>query len=196
MFKQILNNPLDFSSLLTNGCWLYSTSPPLWTGVMQLLPGRAAGQSGLSYVWARNTLRGRAATAWHLQEVTLMKNSVVCSSWCPSGMNKARPRQREKTWAQLETTRWPTVGEHTRWLALGDGPELNFNRASDRLNDMSGVSISRCSLCLRRPAPFWTRAKWNTHRFHFSSCRLALWYLKHATKRRKNCTDARHLMWF
>lgn len=48
-----------------------------------------------------------------LQEVTLMKNSVVCSSWCPPGMNKVRPRQREKTWAQLETTQRPTAGQHT-----------------------------------------------------------------------------------
>lgn len=131
-----------------------------------------------------------------LQEVTLMKNSVVCSSLCPSGMNKARPRQREKTWAQLETTRWPTAGKHTRWLALGDGPELNFNRASDRLNDISGVSISRCSLCLCRTAPFWTWAKWNTHRLHFLSCRLALRYLNHAVEWRKNCSDAWRLMWF
>lgn len=77
-----------------------------------------------------------------LQEVTLMKNSVVCSSRCPSGMNKVRPRQREKTWAQLETTHRPTAGEHTHRPALGDGHELNFNRTSNRLNDRSRVSIS------------------------------------------------------
>lgn len=81
-----------------------------------------------------------------LQEVTLMKNSVVCSSWCPLGMNKVRPRQREKTWAQLETTHRPTAGEHTHRLVLGDGHKLKFNRTSDRLNDMSGVSISKHSL--------------------------------------------------
>lgn len=84
------------------------------------------------------------------QEVTLMKNSVVCSSWRPSGMNKVRPRQREKTWAQLETTHQPTAEEHTHThtrLALGDGHELNFNHASNRLSDRSRVSISKPLLC-------------------------------------------------
>lgn len=52
-----------------------------------------------------------------LQEVTLMKNSVVCSSWRPSGMNKVRPRQREKTWAQLETTHRPTAEKHA-WASI------------------------------------------------------------------------------
>jgi len=78
-----------------------------------------------------------------LQEVTLMKNSVVCSSWRPSGMNKVRPRQREKTWAQLETTHQPAAEVHTHRLALGDGHELNFNQASNRLSDRSRVSISK-----------------------------------------------------
>lgn len=81
-----------------------------------------------------------------LQEVTLMKNSVVCSSWGPLGMNKVRPRQRGKTWPQLETTHRPIAGERAHRLALGDGHKLKFNHTSDRLNDMSGVSISKHSL--------------------------------------------------
>lgn len=55
--------------------------------VKQLVPERAAGQ-----------IRGSLCMRWEhaegdlpatsLQEVTLMKNSVVCSSCSPSGMNK------------------------------------------------------------------------------------------------------------
>lgn len=138
---------------ITNSCWLHSTCSPIWTRVKQLLPERAPGQSRLSYVWAIGTHWGREQQlhGTSLQEVTLMKNSVVCSSWCPSGMNKVRPRQREKTWAQLETPHRPTAGEHTHWLAWGDGCELNFNRTSDRLNDMSGVSISARSVFVDHP---------------------------------------------
>ncbi|KAK2895257.1 hypothetical protein Q8A73_014745 [Channa argus] len=85
-----------------------------------------------------------------LQEVTLMKNSVVCSSWRPSGMNKVRPRQREKTWAQLETTHRPTAEEHTRGLQLGDGHELNFNHASNRLSDRSRGPCKPLDLLAKR----------------------------------------------
>lgn len=96
--------------------------------------------------------RERQPPGTSLQEVTLMKNSVVCSSRCPSGMNKVRPRQREKTWTQLETTHRSTDGERAQRLALGDGHELNFNRAENRLKDVSRVSVSQHSLCLCWPS--------------------------------------------
>lgn len=116
----------NISSFITNRCWLHSTYSLIWTRVKQLLlelfdpgptapPGeRAAGQGRVSYVWGRNT--ARESSNCMAQEVTLMKNSVVCCSWRPSGMNKVRPRQREKTWAQLETTHRPTAEEHTHTL--------------------------------------------------------------------------------